>query len=67
MIRIEVDDREVKQALDDLQLAVEVDFVTKRPRRATNVAVSGYLVEPDDIRNRIGNGEIEVVAGGVEG
>jgi hypothetical protein len=66
MIRIEVDDREVKQALDDLQLAVEVDFVTKRPRRSTNVAVSGYLVEPDDIRNRIGNGEIEVVAGGVE-
>jgi hypothetical protein len=66
MIRIEIDDREVKQALDDLQLAVEVDFVTKRPRRTTNVAVSGYLVEPDDIRNRIGNGDIEVVAGGVE-
>jgi len=66
MIRIEIDDCEVKQALDDLQLAVEVDFVTKRPRRSTNVAVSGYLVEPDDIRNRIGNGEIEVVAGGVE-
>jgi hypothetical protein len=45
---------------------VEVDFVTKPPRRTTNVAVSGYLVEPNDIRNRIGNGEIEVVAGGVE-
>jgi len=30
------------------------------------VAVFGYLEEPDDIRNRIGNGEIEVVAGGVE-
>lgn len=47
------------------QMAVEVDFVTKRPRRTTNAAVSGYLVDPADIRNRIGNGEIEVVAGAV--
>jgi len=30
------------------------------------VAEFGYLVEPDDIRNQIGNSEIEVVAGGVE-
>jgi hypothetical protein len=32
-----------------------------RPKRR-----AGTNVDPADIRNRIGNGEIEVVAGGVE-
>jgi hypothetical protein len=35
-------------------------------RRGRTLAAAGYLVDPADIRNRIGNGEIEVVAGGVE-
>lgn len=47
------------------QLAVEADFVTRRPRRTTNVAVSGYLVYPADIRNRTGSGELELIAGGL--
>ena len=46
-------------------LAMEVDFVMRRPRRTTNAVRSGYLVDLADIRNRVGTGELEVVAGGV--
>ncbi|MCX8016389.1 MAG: phage minor head protein [Rhodocyclaceae bacterium] len=46
------------------QLAVEVDFVTGRPKRVTNAAKSAYLQSVDVLNRRLKAGELRVLWGG---
>lgn len=48
------------------QMAVEIDFVTKRPKRETNAVVSAYQASVDGIRRRIADGSLRVLWGGLE-
>lgn len=48
------------------QLAVEADFITRRPRRTTNAVVSAYGTELHDLRNRVNAGDLRVLWGGIE-
>lgn len=48
------------------QLAMEVDFVTKRPKQVTNAVVSAYTAVPTDLRARLKSGSLRLLWGGVE-
>jgi hypothetical protein len=48
------------------QLAVEVDFVTARPKRVTNAVVSGYTVTAADMKNRLNAGSATLLWGTLE-
>lgn len=48
------------------QLAVEVDFVTGRPKRSTNAAVSAYTVALPEIKNRLNAGNATLLWGTLE-
>jgi SPP1 gp7 family putative phage head morphogenesis protein len=48
------------------QLAMEVDFVTAKPKRQTNALVSAYAVDRATLRERIANGTVAVLWGGIE-
>lgn len=45
------------------QLAMQVDFVTGRPRSTTNAIVSAYLANAEDLRGRIKGGELRLLWG----
>ncbi|MCX8016327.1 MAG: phage minor head protein [Rhodocyclaceae bacterium] len=48
------------------QLAVEVGFVTGRPKRTTNAAVSAYTVTLADMKNRLRAGNAKLLWGALE-
>ncbi|MEW6178218.1 MAG: hypothetical protein AB1588_21260 [Pseudomonadota bacterium] len=48
------------------QIAIEVDFVTKKPRAVTNAAVSAYETKLDDLKERIRRGDLVLLRGGLE-
>lgn len=48
------------------QLAMEVDFVTKRPKRETNAVVSAYQVTPVSLKLRLADGGLRLLWGVVE-
>ncbi|GAB1407132.1 hypothetical protein MASR1M8_10510 [Thermomonas brevis] len=48
------------------QLAMEVDFVTKRPKRQTNTVVSAYQAAPLGLTSRLNNGDLRLLWGALE-
>jgi len=48
------------------QLAVEVDFVTKKPKQTVNAVVSAKTYAVEDIKARIKGGEVVLLRGSVE-
>lgn len=48
------------------QLAMEVDFVTARPKRTTNAAVSAYTITLPEIKNRLKAGNARLLWGSLE-
>lgn len=48
------------------QLAVEVDFVTGRPKKRTNAVVSSYTVSLSDLKNRLREGSARLLWGSLE-
>lgn len=48
------------------QLAMQVDFVTGRPKRATNAMVSAYRVMLGSLRNRLREGSVRLLWGSLE-
>lgn len=47
-------------------LVLRVDFVTKRPKKTTNITVSAYAPRLDDIKRRLKDGEVRVLWGSME-
>jgi SPP1 gp7 family putative phage head morphogenesis protein len=54
------------QAGRPAQLAMEIDFVLRRPKRTTNAVKSAYRVDSADLRGRIAGGQVRVLWGSVE-
>ncbi len=48
------------------QLAMQVDFVTGRPKRTTNAMVSAYRVTLGNLRNRLREGSVRLLWGSLE-
>ncbi len=54
------------QAGRPAQLAMEIDFVVRSPKRTTNAVKSAYRVDSADLRGRIAGGQVRLLWGSVE-